>query len=163
VNDGSAGAGGRDTPVYRSSGQRGYSPLIESDARRVHARKLERQIDVRFTPVACEVQTHEGVVHALPGDAIITGTAGEHWRVSRAHFHGKYRAAPPTVEGEPGRYVSRPNRILALPMDGTFEVVLADGKSRLIGHAGDWLVDYGDGSLGIVSRAIFATTYEILG
>jgi len=27
---------------------------------------------------------------------------------------------------------------------------------------GDWLVDYGDGSLGVVSPAIFATTYEIL-
>jgi hypothetical protein len=25
------------------------------------------------------------------------------------------------------------------------------------------LVDYGDGSLGIVSQAIFATTYEIVG
>ncbi len=57
--------------------------------------------------------------------------------------------------------MSRPSRILALPMDRTFEVVLADGKSRLTGHAGDWLVDYGDGSLGIVSRPIFATTYEI--
>ena len=32
-----------------------------------------------------------------------------------------------------------------------------------ISSAGDWLVDYGDGSLGIVSPAIFATTYEIIG
>ena len=29
--------------------------------------------------------------------------------------------------------------------------------------AGDWLVDYGDGSFGVVSDAIFATTYEIVG
>ena len=35
--------------------------------------------------------------------------------------------------------------------------------SKLTGGAGDWLVDYGDGSLGIVSQAIFATTYEIVG
>jgi len=41
--------------------------------------------------------------------------------------------------------------------------MLADGVSRLSGHAGDWLVDYGDGSLGIVSPGIFATTYEIIG
>ena len=34
--------------------------------------------------------------------------------------------------------------------------------ATLRGHAGDWLVDYGDGSLGIVARDIFATTYEIL-
>jgi hypothetical protein len=32
----------------------------------------------------------------------------------------------------------------------------------LHGHPGDWLVDYGDGSLGIVSRTIFPTTYEII-
>jgi hypothetical protein len=48
-------------------------------------------------------------------------------------------------------------------MPAAFEVLLADGMSRLRGQPGDWLVDYGDGSLGIVSRAIFATTYEIVG
>jgi PGDYG protein len=69
---------------------------------------------------------------------------------------------PPTVAGEAGRYISLPNRILAVPMLDLFEVLLADGVSRLSGHAGDWLVDYSDGSLGIVSRAIFSTTYEIV-
>jgi hypothetical protein len=48
-------------------------------------------------------------------------------------------------------------------MPGAFEVALADGVSRLRGQPGDWLVDYGDGSLGIVSPAIFAATYEIVG
>ena len=149
-------------PVFRSSGQRGYSSVISNDPRHVLARKLEREIDVRFTPVACTVQTSEGVVHAVPGDAIITGTAGEHWRVSRARFAEKYRPVAPTVAGGPGRYLSLPNRIMALPMTEDFEVVLADGISRLRGVAGEWLVDYGDGSLGIVSQAIFATTYEII-
>ena len=118
---------------------------------------------MQFTPVACTVQTSEGVVHARPGDAIITGTAGERWRVSRARFPDKYRPVPPTVAGESGRYVSLPNRILTVPMTEAFEVLLADGISRLNGRAGEWLVDYGDGSLGIVSRAIFASTYKILG
>ena len=149
-------------PVYRSTGERGFLSEIRSDPRCVRARKLEQEISVRFTLVPCEVQTREGLVHAVPGDAIITGTHGEHWRVSRARFQDKYRPLPPTVSGEPGRYVSLPNQILALPMEAPFEVVLADGKSRLRGHAGDWLVDYGDGSLGIVSQAIFATTYQIM-
>ncbi|HEY5263784.1 MAG TPA: PGDYG domain-containing protein [Steroidobacteraceae bacterium] len=149
-------------PLFRSSGQRGYSSLISADPRRVTARKLQREIDVRFTAAACTVQTPEGLVHAAPGDAIITGTAGEHWRVSRARFPEKYRPVPPTVAGEAGRYVSLPNRIVAVPMTDAFEVLLADGVSRLRGRAGEWLVDYGDGSLGIVSPAIFATTYEII-
>lgn len=148
--------------LCRSSGQRGYSSFISADPRRVFARKLEREIQVQFTPVPCTVQTSEGLVHARPGDAILTGTAGERWRVSREHFGEKYRPVPPTLAGEAGRYMSLPNRILALPMTDSFEVMLADGVSRLSGHAGDWLVDYGDGSLGIVSPAIFSTTYEIV-
>jgi PGDYG protein len=149
-------------PSFTSSGQRGYLSVIKDNPRRVRARKLQHEIDVRFTPVACTVQTSEGLVHAAPGDAIITGTAGEHWRVSRARFPHKYRAVPPTVDGEAGRYVSLPNIILAVPMTEAFEVLLADGLSRLTGAPGEWLVDYGDGSLGIVSREIFATTYEII-
>jgi hypothetical protein len=152
----------QSVPLYCSTGQRGYSSLVSGDPLRVVARKLEREIEVRFTPVECTVETPEGVVHARPGDAIITGTAGEHWRVSRARFADKYRPVPPTVTGEAGRYVSLPNRILAVPMSESFEVLLADGVSRLHGRPGEWLVDYGDGSLGIVSEDIFASTYSIV-
>ncbi len=152
----------KSLPVFCSSTQPGFSSVVSNHPRRVFARKLEREIDVRFTPIACTVQTSEGLVHAGPGDAIITGTAGEHWRVSRARFADKYRPVPPTVAGEAGRYVSLPNRIMAVRMTEAFEVLLADGVSRLSGRAGEWLVDYGDGSLGIVSRPIFATTYLIV-
>ena len=149
-------------PVFYSSGQPGYSSAVRDAARHVMARKLEREVGVRFATEPCDVQTNEGVVHARPGDAILTGIAGEHWRVSRMHFAQKYRPAPTTPPGEDGTYLSLRTRILALPMTETFEVQLADGQSRLTGQAGDWLVDYGDGSLGIVSKAIFTTTYEIL-
>ena len=152
----------KTTRLFRSSGQRGYSSHISADPRRVFARKLAHTIQVEFAKSDCTVQTSEGVVHARPGDAILTGIGAERWRVSREHFADKYRPEPPTQAGESGSYVSLPNRILALPMSEFFDVLLADGKSRLSGHPGDWLVDYGDGSLGIVSRAIFPTTYEIV-
>ena len=149
--------------LYRSSGQPGYLPLISADSRCVVARKLERAVQVRFTEAACEIHTREGYVKAKPGDAIITGTGGEQWRVSRARFAEKYRPKPPLVAGDAGEYLSLKYRIHALPMPQPFEVLLADGESRLNGQTGDWLVDYGDGSLGVVSPAIFATTYEIIG
>src|SRR6266478_5755376 len=152
----------KSLPVFCSSAQPGFSSVVSNDTRLVFPRKLEHEIDVQFTPIACTVPPSEGAVHARPGDAIITGTAGEHWRVSRARFADKYRPVPPTVAGEAGRYVSLPNRIMAVPMTEAFEVLLADGVSRLSGRAGDWLVDYGDGSLGIVSQPIFATTYVIV-
>lgn len=150
-------------PVFRSSGQPGFTTLVGDDPRRVVARKLEREVGVRFAPEACTIKTPEGVVHAEAGDAIITGVAGETWRVSQARFPRKYRAVAPTLDGQSGRYTSLPYRIFALRMTEPFEVVLADGLSRLAGRGGDWLVDYGDGSLGIVAPAIFETTYEILG
>jgi hypothetical protein len=148
--------------MYCSSGQFGFSKTISDNPRRIAARKLEREVQVRFAATACTVQTPEGLVQAKPGDAILTGAAGETWRVSQARFAHKYRPIAPTLKGEAGRYLSLPNRILALQMQEPFEVLLVDGVSRLSGHAGDWLVDYGDGSLGIVSAVIFATTYEIL-
>jgi len=155
--------GGPAVPVFRSSGIRGYSSAVSSDPKRVQARKLARNIQVHFTPSPCTVQTAEGLVHARAGDAIVTGTEGERWRVSRAHFAEKYQPVAPTLAGQDGRYVSIGNRIMAVPMSAAFEVILADGASLLRGQPGDWLVDYGDGSLGIVSKDIFASTYEIVG
>lgn len=119
-------------------------------------------MEVRFTDEACTVRTPEGVVHAHPGDAILTGNGGHHWRVSHGKFSHKYRPIPPTVAGASGRYMSLPYHILALQMQQPFDVLLADEVSTLSGHPGDWLVDYGDGSLGIVAHDIFATTYEIV-
>lgn len=147
--------------LYRSSGQPGYLNEISADPRRLIARKLEREVQVQFADRACTVQTPEGAVQAQPGDAVLSGIAGERWRVSRKHFTNKYRPVGATRPGEAGTYLSLRNRILAVRMTEPFEVLLADGVSRLHGRPGDWLVDYGDGSLGVISDAIFQVTYEI--
>lgn len=150
-------------PLFKSSGKPGYTDEIGGNPRRAVARKLEREVQVRFATAACAVQTNEGLVQARVGDAILTGINGEHWRVSQARFGDKYRPAPSTPAGQDGAYISLPNRVFAVQMTEGFEVLLADGESKLTGRAGDWLVDYGDGSLGIVSKRVFDTTYEIVG
>ncbi|HEY0803362.1 MAG TPA: PGDYG domain-containing protein [Steroidobacteraceae bacterium] len=147
--------------IFRCSGQSGYSAEVSGHPQRVAARKLEREVEARFTDVACVVRTPEGAVHAHPGDAILTGNGGQHWRVSQAKFANKYRPIAPTIAGQAGHYRSLPYHILALQLWEPFDVLLADGVSALSGHAGDWLVDYGDGSLGIVAQNTFTTTYEI--
>jgi hypothetical protein len=147
---------------FRCSGKNGFSAEVSDHPQHVEARKLEREVDVRFTDAACIVRTPEGAVHAHPGDAILTGNGGHQWRVSQAKFAHKYRPIAPTAAGKSGRYISLPYRILALQVQEPFAVQLADGISALNGHPGDWLVDYGDGSLGIVAHDIFSTTYEIL-
>lgn len=148
--------------MFRSREYVGHSDAVSTDPRRVFARKKVRNVQVQFANQACTVTTREGIVHAMPGDAIMTGPEGDRWRVSRSHFAEKYEPVAPLVTGEAGQYVSLPIRVIALTMDEPFEVLLADGISILHGHAGDWLVDYGDGSLGIVARSIFASTYEVI-
>lgn len=150
-------------PLYRSSAQPGYGSEIGRHPQRVVARKLEREVHVRFAREASTVQTNEGVVRVKPGDAILTGTKGERWRVSRPRFSLKYRPAPSTPTGEDGAYISLPTTVFAVRMERGFQVVLADNESMLTGRAGDWLVDYGDGSLGIVANQAFSETYEIVG
>ncbi len=149
-------------PLFHSSATPGYSSRVSNDPRHVVARKRERDVQVQFAAAHCTVQTPEGPVHANPGDAVVTDSNGEQWRVSRARFAEKYRPVAPTRAGEAGRYTSLPIRVLAVQLPQTFAVLLADGQSKLTGQPDDWLVDYGDGSLGVVSRSVFPLSYEIL-
>jgi len=146
----------------RSSNDRLATPPGGS-SRGVRARKRAHPVQVRFAAHAAAVDTLEGVVHARLGDAIVTGLFGELWPVPSGSFAGKYQAVSPLEMGAPGLYMSLPIDVVAVPMDAPFEVVLADGHSRLTGQPGDWLIDYGDGHLGIVNAGIFDATYDILG
>lgn len=150
-------------PVFRSGGDKGVPEAAQIGHRRcVRARKRAHIVHVHFADHPCEIGTLEGIVHAGTGDAIVTGMFGEHWPVGREFFDARYKAVSPLEAGAPGSYLSLPIEVIATPVHGPFEVVLADGHSRLHGQSGDWLVDYGNGDLGIVNAGIFKATYEIL-
>ncbi|HTV77303.1 MAG TPA: PGDYG domain-containing protein [Steroidobacteraceae bacterium] len=146
---------------YRSTGVRGFSPQVQALPGLVMAHKKPGAVDVSFAAAAGIVQTREGQVHVHPGDAILTARSRERWRVSKAIFTEKYRPIAPTRAGEDGRYAALPIRVAAVPMPEAFEVTLADGVSVLAGRPGDWLVDYGDGNLGVIAPEIFASSYRI--
>lgn len=144
--------------VWRASSAAGFCEAVLADPRHLRARKREYLVTIAFAPHDCMVDTREGPVQALAGDAIVTGIAGERWPVRADRVSAKYRPVPPGKD----TYVSLPVEVLALQATGPFAVVLADGHSRIEGERGDYLVDYGDGSLGIVSAPIFAATYHII-
>jgi hypothetical protein len=148
--------------VFHSSGMPGFSPEIRALPGAIPARKLERTVRARFAGTDAVVQTPEGAVRARAGDAIITGYAGEEWPVPRKSFEASYEPHGNVTMGEAGIYRRLPRDVLAARMQTPFAVVLVDGHSRLSGGAGDWLVDYGDGTLGVIADAIFLTTYETL-
>lgn len=147
--------------TFAPTGRPGYSTVVRGDPQHVRATKREQEVSVRFAHKAGPVETREGVVHAEAKDAIVTGVDGERWPVPAAKFGDKYQALEPTQHGESGVYLTLPNEVLAIRMTEAFEVKLSNGTSTLAGAAGDWLVDYGDGSFGIVAAEIFAQTYEI--
>lgn len=146
--------------LFHASGKPGYTATVRNAPQHVKARKRAFTVKVRFTEMACVVATLEGNVIAQAGDAIVTGLAGEQWPVARTHFAAKYSPIGPCENGADGLYLSLPIDVIALPMRSAFTVMLCDGHSQLSGKAGDWLVDYGDGSLGIVAARLFEATYE---
>lgn len=146
--------------IFHASGMPGYSAALLNAPDIVKVRKRALTVKIRFTDVDCVVPTLEGDVVAKAGDAIVTGFAGEQWPVARPQFAAKYSPIAPCENGAAGSYLSLPIEAIALPMRSAFTVVLRDGHSQLSGNAGDWLLDYGNGSLGIIAASLFATTYE---
>ena len=137
------------------------------------------QLDLRHDPAAqrvmkdetvtVEFAAHEGELTSLEGpnryargDALITGSTGERWVVSRERFDPKYVPADERIaHGEPGRYRNRPAIVLAKRMDAPFAIERsASGGDRLTGTAGDWVMQYAPGDYGVVQAARFAKVYR---
>lgn len=147
--------------TYRGSDQAGYTDAVRSEPAHRRAVKHERIVEVEFATQTHPIATLEGEVCAHEGDAIVTGVDDERWPVSRRRFDRKYRPVAPTRAGEAGRYVTVPIEVLALRVAEPFIVELPDVPARLHGKPGDWLVDYGDGALGVVAADVFAATYDL--
>lgn len=154
---GDSAAAGAASQLYRC----GVDSLA-TDARAIAARKLPQVLDVRFAQREETVATLEGPVPVAPGDAIVAGPSGEQWPVPRARFAGKYAPVAPLQCYQDGAYRSLVLRVLARQNLAPFMVLLDDGVTTLHGQASDWLIDYGDGSLGVVAQALFARLYEVL-
>jgi hypothetical protein len=129
----------------------------------IAVRKIAQEVAVRFVRCAGSVETREGPVPVAPGDAVITGSGGEQWPVAEERFLRKYEPADATALLEDGKYRSLPLEALARKSDTAFQVLLADGATVLQGQAGDWLLDYRDGTLGVVAQTLFPGLYVVIG
>jgi hypothetical protein len=96
------------------------------------------------------------------GDALLTGSTGDRWCVSRDRFDAKYRPEPPTPPGLAGTYRNVPAPVLAKQMHAAFSVARSAGGDVLRGEAGDWLVEYAPGDYGIVAMTRFESVYRLL-
>ncbi len=119
-------------------------------------------VTVRFADQPGAIKSREGLNHYAQGDALITGSTGDHWSVSHDRFDAKYQAEPGTTHGEAGRYRNRPLPVLAVQQTTAFAAERAADGDIIHGQAGDWLVQYAPGDHGIVENAKFISVYRLV-
>jgi len=121
--------------------------------------KVER-VDVVFAETAGELISREGPNRFVAGDALITGSTGDRWSVSRGRFDEKYQAVEAGLDGKAGCYQARPVPVLAKPMSEAFSIRRCAGGDLLCGVAGDWLLQYAPGDFGVVENSRFQRVYR---
>jgi len=119
-------------------------------------------VRVEFAATAGVLESAVGLNRYAAGDALITGSTGDRWCVSRDRFEAKYRPEAPTAAGQAGNYRNHPVPVLAKRMTVSFSIARSIGGDVLSGGAGDWLVQYAPGDHGIVAAARFDSVYRVL-
>jgi hypothetical protein len=120
----------------------------------------DETVMVEFASAAGELMSLEGPNRYAPGDAIITGSSGERWVVSRARFDDKYLPEGAHAHGANGAYRNRPSIVLAKEMHEAFTIARSAAGDVLGGDAGDWVMQYAPGDYGVVKAGRFAKVYR---
>ncbi len=119
-------------------------------------------VQVEFASAAGVIESAVGLNRYAAADALLTGSTGDRWCVSRDRFDVKYRPEPPTMPGQEGSYRNRPVAVLAKRMSVAFGIARSAGGDLLLGDAGDWLLQYAPGDHGIVAQARFDKVYRVI-
>ncbi len=119
-------------------------------------------VQVVFASSPGELLSREGLNTFASGDALITGSTGDRWSVSRERFEAKYQPLENSKMGEDGPYRSRPVSVLGKQMREDFSIPRCAGGDVLKGLANDWLLQYAPGDYGVVENARFQQVYRCL-
>jgi hypothetical protein len=125
---------------------------------RAAAKPVERRVTFADAP-GMQV-TAEGPVRYDAGDALVAAGEGPAWPVRRHLFDQRYEPVGGQRRGEPGAYRKVAHWVTALQIDDVGRVDLTDGRGVLMGQRGDWLVDYGENDISVVSAESFAQSYS---
>jgi hypothetical protein len=134
-------------------------PDLAADPAAIQVAKDEI-VAVAFATGPGALQSAVGLNHYLAGDALITGSTGDRWCVSRDRFDAKYRPCAGTAPGAAGQYRNVPVTVFAKQIHEPFRVARAPGGDVLSGEAGDWAVEYAPGDCGLVERTRFERVYR---
>jgi len=119
-------------------------------------------VEVVFATSAGELISREGPNRYCVGDALITGSTGDKWSVSRARFESKYEPIVQYGTGRDGQYRARQIAVLGKQLMEPFCAARSAGGDMLKGAAYDWLLQYAPGDYGIIENARFQQVYRML-
>jgi len=134
-------------------------PDLGADPHSIRVTKDE-VVDVEFATAPGVLTSAVGLNHYEAGDALLTGSTGDRWCVTRGRFDAKYRAVTGVVPGTAGRYRNVPVVVIARRIDQPFRIARRPGGDVLEGRAGDWAVQYGRDDCGLVDAGRFASVYR---
>ena len=117
-------------------------------------------VEVVFARTAGVVASRDGGNHYRANDALVTGSNGDRWSVSRDRFDARYEPAGNLIHGSDGTYRNKPLPVLARQIGEDFAVHRAIGGDLLQGRAGDWLLQYAPGDWGVVEKEKFSRVYR---
>ncbi len=133
-------------------------PDLANDAMAAQYMKDEI-VDVIFADREGSLRSREGLNRYRIGDALITGSTGDCWAVSRDRFDTKYEAVAASAV-EPGRYRAKPVTVWARQMQSPFTIARCADGDVLAGLADDWVLQYAPGDYGVVENARFQQVYR---
>ena len=132
---------------------------LRTDAE-AHEYVKDEVVGVEFAQADGELISREGPNRYRAGDALITGSTGDRWSVSRERFDLKYEALTPGGEGLDGPHRAKPLTVLAKQLHEPFTIAREAGGDVLKAIAEDWVMQYGPGDYGVVENARFQQVYR---
>ena len=134
-------------------------PDLSQDPEAIRVVKDE-VVSVTFASAPGLVMSAVGPNHYATGDALVTGSTGDPWCVSRERFDVKYRPDGGQRHGEPGAYRNVPTPVWAKRIAVPFRIARSPGGDVLSGEAGDWALQYAPDDCGLVARDRFERVYR---
>jgi PGDYG protein len=134
-------------------------PDLSAEPRAFRVCKRPIPVLVEFAAADGVCETLEGTVRFRAGDAILTGVRGERWPVTREQFLASYEPVNGGRAGEDGSYIKAPMETYALRLDRPRDVPVGWQNDPLHGEPGDWLLQYADGTYGVMRDAVFRDSY----
>ncbi len=127
-----------------------------------HLFEKQERVRVSFARAPGVLQSREGGNRYQIGDALVTGSTGDQWVVSRARFDQKYQLVAPGVLGGADEYENIPKPVLARQIAEAFTIARSEGGDWISGEPMDWLIQYAPGDFGIVQNTKFRAVYRTL-